>query len=139
MKKWDDNMGNQVFITGKKAFVKLRGEKPKLAGYFSALNPTIMVMERKESRHMLHAIKGYGFNELLLRDYLVPSGFKVGLKIDNQVKYLLDPKVMLSSGSYLHFKSEGYERQIFLSVTTIETIAMGKWDIPQNESLFDEP
>lgn len=138
MKRWDDGMGNSVFITGRKAFVKLLGQKPRLAGYFSLVNPKIMVMERTQSKHMLNVIKGYGFNELIIRQYLLPMGYQIGLYIDNQVKYVLDPKTILDFGSYLHFKSVGYERQIFLSMVTIETIAVYKYENPKNDKLFDD-
>ena len=139
MIKWDDGISASVFVTQGKAFIKLRSEKrPKLIGFMGGHRGNVLIMQRSEERHMMQRIRGYGFNVCLLEKFLIPKGLSVGLEIDGKYKYALDPKLIMEHGSYLHFKNQGFELQIFLSLENIEQLAFYKWVKPEEENLFGE-
>lgn len=138
MIKWDDGAFASVFVTGGKAFVKLRSEKPRLIGFMGGPDKKILVMQRSSERHMMQNIKGYGFNVVLLEKYLIPKGFSIGLEIDKKYKYVLNPELIMEHGSYLHFKSQGFELQIFVSLENIKHLAQYTWVKPDEENLFGE-
>ena len=138
MIKWDDGVSASVFVTGGKAFVKLRSEKPRLVGFMGGNDGRILVMQRSSEKHMMQRIKGYGFNVVLLQKYLIPKGFRIGLEIDKKYKYILNPELIMEHGSYLHFKNQGYELQIFVSLENIKHLASHAWVKPDDQNLFGE-
>lgn len=124
---YKDDLGNILRWGAGKAFLKITGNGKGFLelGHVGGVNKKIFVMYRDSKKHMMNAVKGYGFNNELLRRWLIPERMDIGLNIDNQTKYLLDPSIVLELGTYLHFKDAGFEKQIFLPLTTIEHIA--KW------------
>lgn len=98
--------------------LKLKKEKfARLLGYVKASEKTFYC-NRDSKRHLLVKADSYGFNYNLINE--AKRFDKVLLCIDKIDKYLIPNDFILSNGSFLWFKNEGFERQIFLKKAEIE-------------------
>jgi hypothetical protein len=98
--------------------LKLKKEKfSRLLGYVK-LDEQTFYCKREKKKHLLIKADAYGFNYNLLNE--AKRFDKVMLIIDNLDRYLIPKDYILSNGSFLWFKTEGFERQIFLKMTEIE-------------------
>lgn len=76
----------------------------------------VLEVNRKRDKHLMLKANAYGFNEYVLRE--AKRFDKVELK-DEYGTYLFSRQLVLDMGKYLHFKEEGFEKQIFLSLNII--------------------
>lgn len=76
---------------------------------------TLEVMRNRE-KHLMKKGKSYGFNEYVLRT--AKTFDKIELQ-DDYGTYVFPRQLVLDRGSYLHFKEEGFERQLFLPLHII--------------------
>lgn len=98
--------------------LKLKKEKfARLLGYVKTSEKTLYC-NRDSKKHLLVKADSYGFNYNLLNE--AKRFDKVLLCIDKIDKYLIPKEFILSNGSFLWFKTEGFERQIFLKRAEIE-------------------
>lgn len=98
--------------------LKLKKEKfARLLGYVKTSEKTLYC-NRDSKKHLLVKADSYGFNYNLLNE--AKRFDKVLLCIDKIDKYLIPKEFILSNGSFLWFKTEGFERQIFLKMAEIE-------------------
>jgi hypothetical protein len=98
--------------------LKLKKEKfARLLGYVKTSEKTFYC-NRDSKRHLLVKADSYGFNYNLINE--AKRFDKVLLCIDKIDKYLIPNDFILSNGSFLWFKNEGFERQIFLKRAEIE-------------------
>jgi hypothetical protein len=98
--------------------LKLKKEKfSRLLGYVK-LDEQTFYCKREKKKHLLIKADAYGFNYNLLNE--AKRFDKVLLCIDKIDKYLIPNDYILSNGSFLWFKNEGFERQIFLKRAEIE-------------------
>jgi len=73
--------------------------------------------KRDSSKHLHYKSNSYGFNHAFI---LNAKRFdKVRLEVDESEVYLIPTSVILVEGFFLHFQKEGFEKQIFLGVETI--------------------
>jgi len=77
----------------------------------------IIKMVRDSKKHIMRKISGYGFNHKLLFD--AKTFDKINLKDENST-WSIPKSYILENGSFLHFKEQGFERQIFISLKEIE-------------------
>ena len=127
-----DNAGSSIWESAGWVFCKPYNNHIIKLGYLSGKT---LIMERSSAKHFFHRIKGYGFNALCLQKVCIDKGRNICLDIDGKVRYWLDPKVLLDLGDFLHFKNEGYERQVFISLEDIEAIAI-KAEKTEDYNLF---
>lgn len=76
----------------------------------------VLEVNRKRDKHLMLKANAYGFNEYVLRE--AKKFDKIELK-DDYGTYLFSRQLVLDMGKYLHFKEEGFEKQIFLSLNII--------------------
>jgi len=76
----------------------------------------VLEVTRKRDKHLMHKANAYGFNEYVLRE--AKKFDKIELT-DEYGTYLFSRQLVLDMGRYLHFKEEGFERQMFLSLNII--------------------
>ena len=91
----------------------LPNQKPRNIGWFSDSGDTFHC-QRNPAKHLHYKSESYGFNYELLRD-----GMFVWVFVHLPFNELLvtSRSHILQRGSFLHFKNEGFERQIFLPLT----------------------
>lgn len=77
----------------------------------------VFVVYRNRQKHLFKKNNSYGFNEHILRTATMFDHVEL---IDDFGIYKIPRELILSSGTYLDFKSVGYEKQIFLSLDIIE-------------------
>jgi len=76
----------------------------------------IIMMKRERKKHLFKKTNSYGFNEYLIRN---GKTFDKILLSDEDGFYLFPKEVVIENNSYLHFKSDGYEKQLFLPLDII--------------------
>jgi hypothetical protein len=76
----------------------------------------VLEVSRKRDKHLMLKANAYGFNEYVLRE--AKRFDKIELT-DEYGTYLFSRQLALDMGKYLHFKEEGFEKQIFLSLNII--------------------
>ncbi len=120
----DDN-GNSIIIENKTGtiniYISLKGEnKRRKVGSVNEKSRTIKI-KRNRGRHLFRKNNSYGFNY-----YILSTATKfdfVHLK-DDFLECKIPVSTILKIGSFLHFKNSGFEKQIFLSLSEIES-----WDV----------
>lgn len=76
----------------------------------------VLEITRNREKHLMKKGKAYGFNEYVMRT--AKTFDKIELQ-DDYGTYLFPRQLILDMGSYLHFKEEGFERQLFLPLYII--------------------
>jgi hypothetical protein len=77
----------------------------------------LLVTERTRSKHLMNANKSYGFNHQVMKNAKAFDRIKL---TDEKGTYLIPREMILQRGTFLHFLSQGYEKQIFLTLKDIE-------------------
>jgi len=76
----------------------------------------VLEVSRKREKHLMLKANAYGFNEYVLREAKKFDRIEL---TDEYGTYLFSRQLVLDMGRYLHFKEEGFERQLFLSLNII--------------------
>lgn len=100
-----------------KIYLKLRHENTERILGFVNTKDRVLHIKRKKAKHLFKKNNSYGFNE-----YLINNGqtFDKILLSDEDGNYLFPKSLVSEKGSYLHFKQDGFERQLFLPVSFIK-------------------
>lgn len=115
-----DNQGNHFETEEQKGwltiYLKLASDKRfRELGKVCLKERTLEIVRSKQA-HLFKKNESYGFNEALIKN--AQKFDKVKLT-DDDGTYLFPKSLILTKGSYLHFKSEGFERQLFLPLKEI--------------------
>jgi hypothetical protein len=117
-----DNNGNLLFKQGNVIKLQLASEPhPRKIGILNeALN--ILQVIREPNKHLFRKNNSYGFNETILRTATKFTHIELLEKNGTILlaKYLIPIKIILEQGTYLNFKGQGFEVQIFLRIETIK-------------------
>jgi hypothetical protein len=81
------------------------------------LNDRYIELKRDRSKHLFRKNNSYGFNEYLIRASKTFDNVKL---IDDTGTYVFPKTTILEKGSYLFFKQQGFEKQLFLQLDEIE-------------------
>lgn len=76
----------------------------------------VLEVSRKRDKHLMLKANAYGFNEYVMR---TAQKFDVVELTDEYGTYSIPRQLILNMGKYLHFKEEGFEKQLFLSLNII--------------------
>ena len=76
----------------------------------------VFEVTRNREKHLMKKARAYGFNEYVLR---VAKKFDTVELTDEYGTYRIPRQLILNMGSYLHFKDEGFERQLFMPLYII--------------------
>ena len=81
------------------------------------LKERILEIKRNREKHLFRKNKSYGFNEHVIKTGKTFDKIQLS---DEQNTYLFQKELILTKGSYLHFKDLGFERQLFLPLSEME-------------------
>lgn len=81
------------------------------------LKTKTLELKRSKEKHLFRKNDSYGFNEHFIRT--AKTFDKIQLD-DDDGTYVFPKNIILEKGSYLHFKSIGFERQLFLPLSEIK-------------------
>lgn len=116
-----DTFGNNLIINrvinNLNLSLKLVGEnRTRDIGYITISSRTFHVV-RIRSKHLFLKNNSYGFNHKILADAKLFDS--VELKDDKEC-WLVPKDYILQEGKFLHFKKDGFERQIFIELSKIQ-------------------
>lgn len=112
MNIFKDNNGNQIKITNGNIRLILSNGKVSQIGTLDK-ERKMLCFQRKRERHLLRKANSYGFNY----DLLNRASYYTHIKLtDDYGKYIIPIKSILDNGSFLWFKQQGFERQIFYTL-----------------------
>jgi hypothetical protein len=78
----------------------------------------VLEVVRNRDKHLMKKGKAYGFNEYVMR---TAKTFDTIELQDDYGTYVFPRRLILDRGSYLHFKEEGFEKQLFLPLFIIQS------------------
>lgn len=114
-----DESGNRIIMSGNAIVLHLRAEKKRRTIAEVDIKNRQLFMVRDRGKHLFNRADAYGFNHAVLSmaEQCEAVYLREVIGPDRSVlaNYRIPIKTILESGSFLHFKTEGFERQIFLS------------------------
>lgn len=96
--------------------LRLKGKKAGRNIGRVRLADRVLEVSRKRDKHLMLKANAYGFNEYVMR---TAQKFDVVELTDEYGTYSIPRQLILNMGKYLHFKEEGFEKQLFLSLNII--------------------
>lgn len=112
-----DNFQNCIVVNNDNIYIKFNNElKGRLVGVLNREKRWLFVRRDRE-KHLLKKANCYGFNYHILSTARLFD--KVRLS-DNYGTYNIPIQEILSKGSFLHFKKQGFEVQIFMNIQDIK-------------------
>lgn len=144
----DDNSGNRVYMRiffnehgehqNANIHLKLKSEKsPRLLGSYDFITRTFYC-KRNEAKHLHRKSKSFGFNWTILSDTFL-SVENVYIIVDDTDHYQIPLKLIQDYGSFLNFKSQGFELQRFMSFELIKRYSKVPRNPNKNGSNEDKP
>lgn len=97
-------------------YLKLKAEKRKRKLGIINIATRTFYAKRNSKKHLFRKNESYGFNHKLLSE--TKRFDKVRLQDENS-EWLIPVSYILENGSFLHFKGDGFERQIFIPLQKI--------------------
>ena len=118
-----DSNGNSIYdiekAKGFDYYIKLQNEKrARKLGTLNWLG--IFEIKRDREKHLFEKLQAYGFNDFLLRTVLQPDMIVIIKEKWRTKKLKTTVETILREGQYLHFLTQGFEKQIFLPLTKFE-------------------
>ncbi len=116
-----DEYGNNIILHNNDArmvvYLKLKAEsKKRKVGIINYATRTLYV-KRNSAKHLFRKDGSYGFNHKLLSE---TKRFDSVRLQDENSEWLIPVSFILNNGSFLHFKGDGFERQIFIQLNKID-------------------
>jgi hypothetical protein len=117
-----DKEGNCFVVkTGKRGaitiYLRLANENNlRELGIVNAKNRTFKIT-RDPQKHLFLKNHSYGFNEYVIRTAKKFDNIHLVETTGNE--YIFPRQLVMDRGDYLHFKTEGYERQLFLQLSEL--------------------
>jgi hypothetical protein len=100
-------------------YVKAKKEERKL-GLVDKEKRTLYI-SRDRSKHLLTSNNSYGFNYLLLNE---AKTFDIVLIRDSVSAFRVPRSVLLNKGEFLFFKTQGFEKQIFVPLSVLDSFSV---------------
>jgi hypothetical protein len=117
MKTFEDDFGNKIQVSDQGVLTLFLPAKKarRNIGKIFAISKTFSVC-RWKAKHLLRKANAFGFNHYVLSH--AKTFDKVFIMGDTN--YMVPLDVILKEGFYLHFKQDGFERQIFMKLEQLE-------------------
>lgn len=117
-----DKFGNRLIIERSKVhsqqyidlYLKLPTEKYRRGIGTINVNNAQLHLHRSNKKHILHKANAYGFNHYILSEGTTFEDVVIHEEETSKI-FMVNKKFILSSGMFLHFKEQGFERQLFIS------------------------
>jgi hypothetical protein len=77
-------------------------------------------IRRNPEKHIFKKNQSYGFNEYVIKTAKKFDKIHLLEEGENGNQYLFPKDFVLEKGSYLHFKNEGFEKQLFVTLKDLE-------------------
>lgn len=123
----DDEGGNKLQIKQNDKLIiptlLLKNDKPRRLGVVTKSTRTIDI-KRKVDKHLFIKGNSYGFCYFLLNNQT--SFDWIRLSDDRGNHWKIPVKFVLDNGKFLFFKGQGFEKQIFVSLESIEQYRVKK-------------
>ena len=128
-----DSHGNRWYMDGNIILLKLFKEKnPRKIG---TLFDNRLITFRNRAKHLMKSNNSYGFNEEVIKSIDVEY---IDLYEDIQM-FRIPRQLLLEGGQTLEEQGDGYEKQLFLSISEIEKhIYVAEEDVKRIELLGEE-
>ena len=111
-----DEFGNSVIVDEGVIYLRLAGKKRRLkVGTISADRK--LIVRRIRAKHLHRVSQSYGFNEYIMSN---ATKFEWVVLRDDFGTYLIPLVFIVENGTFLYFKEQGFERQLFLSLDILE-------------------
>jgi len=117
-----DKFGNKLIVERSKVYsqiyidlyLKLPNEKHRR--HIATINTNSMQMHlhRSRDKHLLYKANAYGINHYILSEGTTFEDVVIHEEETSKI-YMVNKKFLLSSAFFLHFKEQGFERQIFIN------------------------
>jgi len=101
----------QVYID---LYLKLPTERFKRAIGTINTNNAQLHLHRSKNKHLLNKANSYGINHYILAEGTTFEDVVIHEEETSKI-FMVNKKFLLSSGIFLHFKEQGFERQIFIN------------------------
>ena len=131
LKKADGSVFNKegdafyVFRTPSHLYIQLRLASENFGrdvGRVDLKERTLELIRNRES-HLMRKNNSYGFNEYMIREAKLFDDIELR---DDVGTYKFPKSVVLEQGQYLHFKEQGFEKQLFVPLEVIEKFELRK-------------
>ena len=121
VKSISDEVGNLVIVknNGKRIILTLKlvsETRFRKLGIVNLAQKSFEV-KRKREKHLFRKLYSYGFNSKLLHDAKMFNTVRLS---DETCRWTIPVSFILENGTYLNFKGQGFETQIFINLDKIE-------------------
>lgn len=122
-----DKLGNRIIIERSKfhsqqyieLYIKLPSEKFRRSIGLIYVNDAQLHLHRSKNKHLLIKANSYGINHYVLSNGTTFEDVVIHEEETSKI-FMVNKKFLLSSGIFLHFKEQGFERQIFINREWLE-------------------
>ena len=121
-----DSLGNKLYRKDNIIFLKLISESySRKLGIIDEQSKNF-ITNRIYETHLYRNAEAFGFNsELLITAKLFTN---VKLLTDKNEIFIIPIKFILDNGDYLHFKKQGFERQIFITLEQLKDFQISEFN-----------
>jgi hypothetical protein len=117
-----DKFGNKLIVERSKVhsqiyidlYLKLPAENYRRSIARINTNALQMHLHRSKDKHLLNKANAYGINHYILSEGTTFEDVVIHEEETSKI-FMVNKKFLLSSALFLHFKSQGFERQIFIN------------------------
>ena len=118
-----DKFGNRLIVERSKfhsqmyidLYLKLPAEKYRRGIGRINVNSRQLHLHRSVQKHLLNKANAYGFNHYILSEGTLFDDVVIHEEETSRI-YLVNKQFLLNEGMFLHFKQQGFERQIFATL-----------------------
>lgn len=122
-----DKLGNKLIVERSKyhtqlyvdLYIKLPTEKHRRHVGTINVNTRTLHLHRSKTKHLLIKANAYGYNHYILSEGTLFDDVVIHEEETSKI-YSVNKQFILNEGIFLHFKTQGFERQIF---TTLEWLS----------------
>ncbi len=113
-----DKFGNTLYREGDYIYLDLKlSQGRRRLGKIDEKKESL-ITKRVYDRHLFRMANSFGFNSELLRTAEIIK--YVIVKTDKEETFAIPIETLFKLGSYLHFKKQGFERQIFITIDDLK-------------------
>lgn len=121
IKSISDDYGNLLILrkNSKRVLISLKLVSEEITRRIGTLNKAqrTLTIKRKRGKHLFRKANAYGFNHRLLETSKLIDYIRLE---DETSEWKIPREEILKKGSFLYFQKQGFEKQIFLSLDSMQ-------------------